>query len=261
MRVVGATPVPYTAAELRARALAFAEADIGVIGGGAYFDLAAPCYATPAERKGKNWCQIAVLAWLRLAEITSRRWVDRVGVFGALPTTRYPELADVAILPYARFATASSKPIWHGALVKRLDGDTLVSIDANTSGGKTREVVRDLRDYQQASIWPYFCSIDPWLREALALAPTDLAPLPLPTVPPSAPAEPLLARTLHRGTKGEDVGNWQRALLAWDPKALPVYGADDDFGSETERWTALFLLAHDLLPVKVDEHARKAAGL
>ena len=40
---------------------------------------------------------------------------------------------------------------------------------------------------------------------------------------------------MSRGSKGEKVYELQQAILSVDPKALPKYGADKDFGSETER--------------------------
>lgn len=39
---------------------------------------------------------------------------------------------------------------------------------------------------------------------------------------------------LKKGSRGLNVYNMQRALLACNPEALPRYGADSDFGSETE---------------------------
>ena len=38
----------------------------------------------------------------------------------------------------------------------------------------------------------------------------------------------------------------QRALLVWDPKALPQWGADGDFGNETAEWVGKFQAAHGL---------------
>lgn len=40
---------------------------------------------------------------------------------------------------------------------------------------------------------------------------------------------------LRYGDEGEDVRAMQRALLAWDATCLPRYGADGDFGSETQK--------------------------
>lgn len=41
---------------------------------------------------------------------------------------------------------------------------------------------------------------------------------------------------VRHGAKGKIVGEIQLALLAWNPNALPSYGADKDFGDETQTW-------------------------
>ena len=40
--------------------------------------------------------------------------------------------------------------------------------------------------------------------------------------------------SLRRGDEGQDVMAMQKALLVWDANCLPEYGADGDFGGETE---------------------------
>ena len=40
--------------------------------------------------------------------------------------------------------------------------------------------------------------------------------------------------SLRRGDSGPEVEAMQQLLLKWDPKCLPEYGADGDFGKETE---------------------------
>jgi hypothetical protein len=39
---------------------------------------------------------------------------------------------------------------------------------------------------------------------------------------------------LKKGSRGAKVKELQQAILKYDPKALPKYGADSDFGSETQ---------------------------
>lgn len=51
---------------------------------------------------------------------------------------------------------------------------------------------------------------------------------------------------LTKGDKGNAVTKLQNALLAWNPDALPQWGADGDFGSETEAWVANYQTAADL---------------
>ena len=64
---------------------------------------------------------------------------------------------------------------------------------------------------------------------------------------------------LSRGDYGTAVTAMQRALLAWDATCLPKYGADGDFGSETEAALRAFQ-ASEGLPVTgvYDEATRKA---
>lgn len=40
-------------------------------------------------------------------------------------------------------------------------------------------------------------------------------------------------QVLKKGAGGMAVTQFQKALLAWDPKSLPKYGADGDYGTET----------------------------
>lgn len=42
------------------------------------------------------------------------------------------------------------------------------------------------------------------------------------------------------GDRGQAVKNWQQDLLKWDSLALPRFGADGDFGDETDFWTLKF---------------------
>jgi hypothetical protein len=70
------------------------------------------------------------------------------------------------------------------------------------------------------------------------------------------PAEP---EGLQRGDEGSAVRKMQEALLLWYADALPLYGADGDFGSETEMAVKAF--QQDVgLPVTgiYDEATRKA---
>ena len=72
------------------------------------------------------------------------------------------------------------------------------------------------------------------------------------------------AEGLRRGDSGNDVRTMQRLLLAWSTDCLPRYGADGDFGSETEAALMAFQKAKGL-PVtgiydKATEAALKAVG-
>ena len=67
--------------------------------------------------------------------------------------------------------------------------------------------------------------------------------LDVPEVPETPEGEEMI---IKKGEKGYGVKLYQEGLLAWNPDALPRYGADGDFGSETEAWVINFQTAHDL---------------
>ena len=71
----------------------------------------------------------------------------------------------------------------------------------------------------------------------------------------SAPGE-----GLRRGDRGADVTAMQRGLVAWDGKCLPKYGADGDFGGETEAAVKAFQASAGL-PVTGVYDAATAAKL
>lgn len=62
----------------------------------------------------------------------------------------------------------------------------------------------------------------------------------------SMTTEELGYRTLKKGDKGADVKELQKLLLAWNSKCLPKYGADSDFGDETETAVKAFQKANNL---------------
>lgn len=53
---------------------------------------------------------------------------------------------------------------------------------------------------------------------------------------------------LRTGDRGEAVRRFQTALKGWNSRSLPRFGADGDFGGETEVWVRNFQSAHDLNP-------------
>lgn len=64
---------------------------------------------------------------------------------------------------------------------------------------------------------------------------------------------------LCRGDKGDDVRAMQRELLKWDTNCLPKYGADGDFGSETESALKRFQTEKGLPVTGVYDKATQAA--
>lgn len=64
---------------------------------------------------------------------------------------------------------------------------------------------------------------------------------------------------LSRGDKGNKVKEMQRALLVWNPDCLPKFGADGDFGAETEKALKAYQTAAKLSITGVyDDATRKA---
>lgn len=64
---------------------------------------------------------------------------------------------------------------------------------------------------------------------------------------------------LRRGDSGEDVREMQKRLLKWDYACLPEYGADGDFGRETEDAVKAFQRASKLPETGVYDPATEAA--
>ncbi|MBQ1788828.1 MAG: peptidoglycan-binding protein, partial [Oscillospiraceae bacterium] len=64
---------------------------------------------------------------------------------------------------------------------------------------------------------------------------------------------------LRRGDMGDDVRAMQRALLTWNPDCLPKYGADGDFGGETEAALRAYQKAAGLPETGVYDAATKKA--
>jgi hypothetical protein len=50
---------------------------------------------------------------------------------------------------------------------------------------------------------------------------------------PTDPAIGGIPATIRRGSRGDGVRQMQRLLLKWNPKCLPKFGVDGDFGAET----------------------------
>ncbi len=58
----------------------------------------------------------------------------------------------------------------------------------------------------------------------------------------AVPAEPML----RRGMCGDAVERMQALLIAWNKAALPLWGADGDFGAETRNWVMRFQKARSI---------------
>lgn len=74
-----------------------------------------------------------------------------------------------------------------------------------------------------------------------------------------AGAEVAPVEGLRRGDSGVEVMAMQRALLRWNPDCLPKYGADGDFGAETEKAVKAYQTAANLPVTGIYDNATKAA--
>ena len=68
-----------------------------------------------------------------------------------------------------------------------------------------------------------------------------------------------MAGELRRGDSGEAVKAMQQLLLKWDPDCLPEYGADGDFGKETEDAVKAFQKSAKLKETGIYDQATEAA--
>lgn len=96
--------------------------------------------AAPGYDLGKvSWCQIFWIHCLREAGLTDIVWGDLVPpkgkwVDGWMPRTDDPQPGDLAYI---------NEPNQHGAIVERVDGDTVHTIDGNSLGRIVRRHSRD----------------------------------------------------------------------------------------------------------------------
>lgn len=113
------------------------------------------------------------------------------------------------------FYSTSKGRIGHVGIVYKVSGKTVYTIEGNTSGASNLITngggVRKKSYSMSSSYIDGYGSVD-----YAAIGDT-------------------VVEGLHRGDEGSAVRKMQEALLLWDAKCLPEYGADGDFGSETEK--------------------------
>ena len=113
------------------------------------------------------------------------------------------------------FYSTSKGRIGHVGIVYKVSGKTVYTIEGNTSGASSLITngggVRKKSYSMSSSYIDGYGSVD-----YAAIGDTVI-------------------EGLHRGDEGSAVRKMQEALLLWDAKCLPEYGADGDFGSETEK--------------------------
>ena len=113
------------------------------------------------------------------------------------------------------FYSTSKGRIGHVGIVYKVSGKTVYTIEGNTSGASSLITngggVRKKSYSMSSSYIDGYGSVD------------------------YAAIGDAVVEGLHRGDDGSAVRKMQEALLLWDAKCLPEYGADGDFGSETEK--------------------------
>lgn len=74
----------------------------------------------------------------------------------------------------------------------------------------------------------------------------------IPTAAPTTPPAPTGGdQMIQHGDRGNAVRVVQQCLKGWNPKALPTYGVDEDYGDETREWVTRYQRAADLDPTGV----------
>lgn len=113
------------------------------------------------------------------------------------------------------FYSTSKGRIGHVGIVYKVSGKTVYTIEGNTNGASSLITngggVRKKSYSMSSSYIDGYGSVD------------------------YAAIGEIVTEGLHRGDEGSAVRKMQEALLLWDAKCLPEYGADGDFGSETEK--------------------------
>lgn len=137
------------------------------------------------------------------------------------------------------FYSSSKGRIGHVGIVYKVSGKTVYTIEGNTSGASSLITngggVRKKSYSMSSSYIDGYGSVD-----YAAIGDT-------------------VVEGLHRGDEGSAVRKMQEALLIWRPDCLPEWGADGDFGEETEKAVKAYQEAAGLPVTGVyDEETRKA---
>jgi hypothetical protein len=142
--------------ERRDKIVATAAAELGPQDPDKYW--AVVCQALMGNPHGISWCGGMALYVLRASGVCEWPggapwdWVVGKGFASRLPQTKHPLPGDIAYLP---------QPYQHHAIVERVDGDTVYTIDGNQSPGES--VLRRVRHINA----PFFYSIGPLVRRDL----------------------------------------------------------------------------------------------
>ena len=119
------------AIDARERLVAWALSQVGPQDPNTYYRVCAPQFADMGHEHDKSWCGIFCLAGLRVAGLCDWDWSDRrsePGFVWRLRAVAFPEKADIAVFEKGE----SGKTLWHHAIVRRLEGGVLYTVDGNT---------------------------------------------------------------------------------------------------------------------------------
>ena len=148
--------------------------------------------------------------------------------------TGLPQLPGIAVFS----GGSSASGITHvGFLFKKYGPGPLDWYVLESRGRNYGLVLTRIKD----RTWRYWGKMDKYYEYDLD-ASWENVPVPAPTPTPTQEREDEM---IKRGDKGEHVRVWQSALMANGVK-LPKWGADADFGSETEQGTKDFQLSMGL---------------
>lgn len=154
-----------------------------------------------------------------------------VGDEQALYARSWPDLTDEQIAEYIE-QTAKAVARWVEAFDLPLRVLTKKQADAEMKGLVAHATLDPGRRSDPGADFPW-----PLL---LRMA-HDLTSAPVEEVAPEPPRKrEKQAGLLQFGDENGDVANWQRALKRWEPRSLPGFGVDGDFGGETRFWTRAF---------------------
>ena len=146
------------------------------------------------------------------------------------------------------FYSTAKKRIGHVGIVEKVTSSTVYTIEGNTSGAN--KLVTNGGGVKRKSYSLYSSYIDGYGRVDYGVLAGE-----------TADAMNGVPTVLRYSDVGDQVQYMQRMLLKWDPKCLPEYGADGDFGSETRKAVTSFQAAHGLDQTGVYDAATRQALL
>lgn len=132
-----------------------------------------------------------------------------------------PKVGDVIF-----FYSSSKGRIGHVGIVYKVSGSTVYTIEGNTSGANT--LITNGGGVKKKSYSMSSTYIDGYGSVDYSI------------VDGGTPVTPTETPDLKKGAEGIYVEKMQKLLLDWNKDCLPKYGADGDFGTETENAVKAF---------------------